>query len=167
MMMFSVWIVIVGSLLTLALDQNVVARAVQLLEHGEGNWVIACRFDVSPNVISRLWRRYQETWQYNRRQDQGRMTTPRQDHYLVNLSCQNRRRTAWSLENDFHHAAGVHLSNQAVRNWLHDGVWELDSLSQALFLLQNTVKHDWALHVNTRTGNFVTGGQLSSQTRAG
>ena len=38
-----------------------VARAVQLLEDGERLLVVTRRLDVSPSVVSRLWRRYQDT----------------------------------------------------------------------------------------------------------
>lgn len=107
------------------LDQYEVARAVQQLEDGARIRVVANRLGVSPSVVSRLWTRYQETGQYSRRPGQGRsrMTTPRQDRYLVTLARRNRRSTARSLEIDFHRGTGVHLSNQTVRNRLHaDGM---------------------------------------------
>ena len=104
------------------LDPTEVARAVQLLEDGERVRVVARRFDVSPSVVSRLWTRYQETGQCIRRQgqDRSRMTTPRQDRYLVILSHRNRMRTARSLEIDFRRATQVHLWNQTVRNRPHE-----------------------------------------------
>ena len=75
-----------------------------------------------PSVVSRLWRRYQETGEYTTRQGQGRsrMTTPRQDRFLVLLSRQNRMSTARALEIDFRRATDVHLSDQTVRIRLHD-----------------------------------------------
>ncbi|KAL0159637.1 hypothetical protein M9458_043362, partial [Cirrhinus mrigala] len=45
---------------------------------------VARRFAVSVSVVSRAWRRYQETGQYIRRRGGGRRraTTQQQDHYL-------------------------------------------------------------------------------------
>ena len=82
--MWSAWCLIAGWILIFVgaarqhLDLPDVARAVQLLEDGERLRVVARRLDVSPSVVSRLWRRYQETGEYTRREGQGRsrMTTP-------------------------------------------------------------------------------------------
>ena len=116
------WILIFVGAARQHLDLPDVARAVQLLEDEEGLRVVARRLDVSPSVVSRLWRRYQETGEYTRRDGQGRsrMTTPRQDRFLVLLSRRNRMSTARVLEIDFHRATTVHLSEQTVRNRLHD-----------------------------------------------
>ena len=43
-----------------------VARVMQLLEDDERLRVVARRLDVSPGVVSRLWRSYQETGEYTR-----------------------------------------------------------------------------------------------------
>ena len=125
-MMFAAWIVTAGCLLMVAgavrrhLDPTKVARALQLLEDGERVRVVARRFDVSRSVVSRLWTLYQETGQYTRRQGLGRlrMTTQRQDRYLVMLS--DRMSTSRSLEIYFCRATQVHLSNQTVRNRPHE-----------------------------------------------
>ena len=126
--MFSAWCLIAGWVLIFVgaarqhLDLPDVARAVQLLEDGERLRVVARRLDVSPSVVSRLWRRYQETGEYTRREGQGRsrMTTPRQYRFLVLLSRRNRMSTARALEIDFRRATTVHLSDQTVRNRLHE-----------------------------------------------
>ena len=126
--MFSASYLIAGWLLVFAdaarrhLDLTDVAIAVRLLEDGERLRVVAMRLDVSPSVVSRLWRRYQETGEYTRRQGQGRsgMTTPWQDRFLVLLSRRNRMNTARALEIDFRRATDVHLTDQTVRNRLHD-----------------------------------------------
>ena len=54
------WILIFVGAARQQLDLPDVARAVQLLEDGERLRVVARRLDVSPSVVSRLWRRYQE-----------------------------------------------------------------------------------------------------------
>ena len=99
-----------------------VARALQLIEDGERLRVVARTLGVPPSVVSRLYRRYQETGEYTRRQGEGRsrMTTPRQGRFLVLLSRRNRMSTARALEIDFRHATAVHLSDQTVTNRLHD-----------------------------------------------
>ena len=43
-----------------------IARVMQLLEDDERLRVVARRLDVSPIVVSRLWRIYQETGEYTR-----------------------------------------------------------------------------------------------------
>ena len=62
-----------------------IAMIMQLLEDGERLRMAARRHDVSPSIVSQLWRSYQESGEYTRRQDQGRsrMTTPIQNRYLV------------------------------------------------------------------------------------
>lgn len=83
-MMLSIWIVIAGCLPMVVggvrrhLDQNEVARAVQLQGDGGGVRVVALQVDLSPSVVSRVRRRYQETGQYSRRQGRGHLhlTTP-------------------------------------------------------------------------------------------
>ena len=76
---------------------------------------------MSSSVVNRLWARYLETGNYNRRPGQGRprATTDRQERYLRNLVLRNRHSTGRCLRNDFQLATGVRVSNQRVRNRLH------------------------------------------------
>ena len=62
-----------------------VARVMQLKGDDERLQVVARRLDVSPSVVSRLWRSYQETEEYTGRQDQyrSRMTIPRHTCVIV------------------------------------------------------------------------------------
>ena len=77
---------------------------------------------LSPSVVNRLWNRYLETGNYTRRPGQGRprATTGVQEHYLPTLALRNHQSTARALRNDFQLATGVHLSNQTIRNRLHN-----------------------------------------------
>ena len=104
------------------LDATQVARAVQMIEDGVRRSEVARSFDVSRSVVQRLWTRYQETDGYTRRPGQGRnrITTARQDRYVVTSALRNRFITARALQNDLHHASGVRVSNQTVRNRLHE-----------------------------------------------
>ena len=96
------------------------ARVVQMIEDGLSQCRLARYLGVSPSVVNRLWNHYLETGNYNRRPGQGRprATTGVQERYLRTLALRNRQSRA--LRNDFQLATGVRLSNQTVRNRLHN-----------------------------------------------
>ena len=54
------------------LGEEEVAQAVVLLQNGYTQRTVAESFDVSGSVVARLWRRFQETGELTRREEQGR-----------------------------------------------------------------------------------------------
>ena len=105
------------------LEEVEVSQAVALLESGYTQRIVAGNFDVSRSVVARLWRRYQKMGEFTRREGQGRhrMTSQREDQYLRNLALRNRQYTTRRLQIDFQHAIGQRISNQTIRNRLHEG----------------------------------------------
>ena len=98
-------------------------RMIQMLEDGATQRAVSGRMGVSRSVVARHWRRYQETGGHSRRPGQGRnrLTTQAEDRYLQLLARRNRTTTARGLEMMFRDGTGIHLSNQTVRNRLHEG----------------------------------------------
>ena len=91
-----------------------VARLMQLLEDGERHR----RLDVSPSVVSRLWRRYQDTEPRSLLND-----NPKARPFSRLVSTESNEYTDRALEIDFRRATAVHLSDQTVRSRLHqDGM---------------------------------------------
>ena len=102
-----------------------IAKVMQLLDDDERHRVVARILHLPPGVVSRLWRSYQDTGEYTRRQGQGcsRVTTILQDRFLILVFRRNHTNTAKALEIDFCRATAVHFPDQIVRNkLLYDGM---------------------------------------------
>ena len=145
-----------------------IASVMQLLEDGERFRVVARRLHFPPSVVGRLWRSYQDTGEYTRRQGQGRsrVTTTLQDR----LSSCCLVAITWVLLKRWKLTSVVPLKFTSPARLLGINsimmVREPDDLPMAQFSLRNTVQCDSTLLGSIITGRFVTGCQYSSQMRA-
>lgn len=94
------------------------SRAVGMLEPGKTQRHVSERFHVSQSVISRLWNRYLQAGNCQRRQKsrRSRCTTVREDRYLAIVAKRQRFQSAVKLNAEFQRATGSRISTQTVRN---------------------------------------------------
>ena len=130
--------------------------------------IIAERFDVSRSVVARLWRRYQETGEFTRREGEGRHRLPskKEDQYLRNLALRNLQYTARRLHIDFQHAIGQRISDQTMRNRLHEGNLRARRPARGPILARQYRARRYNLPRNIRTGNCKTIVQFCSRMKA-
>ncbi len=93
---------------------------VQMLEDGSTQRDVAAAFGVTQSVVSRACNRYLATGGYIRSPGQGRLrcTTAPQDHYIRQMVV--RRSTAQALQMDFLQVSRQRITDQTVRNRLHE-----------------------------------------------
>ena len=104
------------------LNESDLNRALGMLQSGRTQEDVSRTLRVSQSVISRAWTRYQMTGSVQHRHGGGRprSTTPAQDRFLVVSASRNRHSNARKLQDELQRASGVHVSDQTVRNRLHD-----------------------------------------------
>lgn len=98
------------------LDPLLRGRIIGRLETGQTQTEVSIALNVPQNVISRLWRRFQETGDVRRRPVGGRprVTNPQQDRYLALTARRNRTMSARQLSSELAAASGIRVSRQTV-----------------------------------------------------
>lgn len=96
-------------------------RAIGMLQVGRRQAEVAAEFQVTQSVISRLWHRYRDTGEVrNQHRGNGRITTAAQDRYVQIIARRNQTCTARQIQNQFNQTYGVLISDQTIRNRLHE-----------------------------------------------
>lgn len=104
------------------MDPETASRAVVLLQEGNSQRSVASRLGVSRHAIRNVWERYQETGSVARRRGGGRnrATTSQEDRYVRLTARRERTVTARTLQNRLRDATGTRVSDQTIRNRLHE-----------------------------------------------
>ncbi len=104
------------------LQQHEVESLIQMLEDGITQRDTAAAFGVTQSVVSRAWNRYLASGGYVSRPGQGRLrcTTAGQDGYIRQMAVRRHHSTARALQMDFLQASGQRISDQTVRDRLHE-----------------------------------------------
>ena len=97
-------------------------KIITLMEQNMSQVDVANILHVNQSIVSRLWRKFQETQSVADRPREGRprKTTPGQDRYVRLSARRNPITTATTLRHELREATGVVVSSQTVRNRLHD-----------------------------------------------
>ncbi len=107
------------------LTQAETARIIGMLESGTSQSDVARHFAVHRSVINRAFHRYQTTGLCSAlpRSGRPRATNHREDRFLALSARRQRFVTARTLQTQLFAATGTHISDQTVRNRLHqDGL---------------------------------------------
>ena len=101
-----------------SLSTNERQRAVGMLQAGQSARRVAGTFGVAPITITKLLNRFTTTNSvtYRARSGRTRVTTQRQDRLVSNLTLRHRMVHAHVLQRELRTAAGVNVSDQAIRN---------------------------------------------------
>ncbi|KAJ4452351.1 hypothetical protein ANN_03884 [Periplaneta americana] len=97
-------------------------KIITLMEQNMRQVDVANILHVNQSIVSRLWRKFQETQPIADRPREGRprKRTPGQDRYVRLSARRNPIASATTLRHDLREATGVVVSSQTVRNRLHD-----------------------------------------------
>lgn len=104
------------------LSAETVAAIAALIDDGRSQRYVANRFMVSRSTVQRVYTRFIETGAYTRRPGTGpsRVTTNRDDRFIVSVSLRNRHLTAVETRNELQHVRNVNVSERTVRRRLNE-----------------------------------------------
>ena len=104
------------------LSQDEMNRGIGMLHSGLSQRHVANVLGVSQSVVCRMWNWFITTGNVTHLHAGGRerSTNEIQDRFLVVQAQRHRFDNATTLRRDFQNATGVHISNQTIRNRLHD-----------------------------------------------
>ena len=104
------------------LSPEEINRGVVMLESDVSQRRVAGILNVSQSVVSQLWNRHLTHGNPSHRHGGGqdRVTTQRQDRFLLIRSRRQRFLNAKRLNNEFRNETGVRISTLTVRNRLHE-----------------------------------------------
>lgn len=104
------------------MDLQTTTRAITLIQEGHSQRSIALQLGFSRRAIQNAWNRFQETGSVTRRRGSGRIraTTSQEDRYIRLTARRERIVTARSLQNRLRQATGTRVSDQTIRNRLHE-----------------------------------------------
>ncbi|GBM83127.1 hypothetical protein AVEN_40095-1 [Araneus ventricosus] len=105
------------------LHDEILWRAVGMLQAGARQSALARELDVHRSVIHRLWNHYQRYQNASRRRGSGRrrITTTADDLYLLQRARRRRTLTERQLASQLSAAAGRPISHDTVSRRLHEG----------------------------------------------
>ena len=103
-------------------DEGMRWRIAGRLEAGQSQAQVAKELDVTPSVISNLWKQFKNSGTVARKPGQGRprAKTANDDRYLVLSAKHQRMSTATQLSRDLAAATGTSVSRKTVARRLHE-----------------------------------------------
>lgn len=101
---------------------EVAAQAVALIQAGQSQRNVSAQLNLSRSAVRNVYRRYLETGAFVRRQGRprSRVTTERQDRFIVTTSLRNRHLTSIEIQNQLRDFHGVSVSARTVRRRLKE-----------------------------------------------
>jgi transposase len=103
------------------LEDSLRWRAIGRLEAGQSQTEVALWLGVSRNVVSYLWKQFQQNGSIERRPVNGRprATTVREDRFITITAKRNREFTARRLSNELASSSGTRISRFTIYRRLH------------------------------------------------
>lgn len=98
------------------------AQIVALVEQGLDQRTVARILNLNQSTVSRLYRRFLETGSFERRRGTGRnrVTTPRDDRFIVTTCLRNRFLTSVNIKQELNQVRGVAVSARTIRRRLKE-----------------------------------------------